>query len=202
MDFSQEDEGGRRGFGQGVDLRFDLDQLERELAELRVLYEQYFSGVLPLAPEKQHQLLKQHFRKLRKAPFKTAALGFKLRSLEQRYSTMFTYWQRVLREKEDGVYSKDVFKANLRDKLEQEEAYAATKQGAADRGVRSLFTSYQEALERAAGKKVAITFDSFKETLSKRAKDLKAQHGVAKLSFRVVVKDGKVSIQAKAKRST
>jgi hypothetical protein len=100
------------------------------------------------------------------------------------------------------VYSKDVFKANLRDKLEQEEAYAATKQGAADKGVRSLFTSYQEALERAAGKKVAITFDSFKETLSKRAKDLKAQHGVAKLSFRVVVKDGKVSIQAKAKRST
>ena len=190
------------GLQQGFDLRLELDKLEGAISDLKVLYEQYFLGILPLPPDKRLQDLKQLIRRLRKAPFKSAALAFRLRTLEQRYSALHTYWQRVLREKEEGTYCKDLFKADLREKIAKEEAHAATAQGAADKGVHALFSRYQEELEKVSGRKVALNFDAFKDSLKKRAKELKQKHGIKKLSFRVVVKNGRVSVTAHGKKES
>ncbi len=181
------------------DLRVDLDRLDVMISDLKVLYEQYFLGVITLPPDKAHNEVKAFIRKLRKAPFKTAASSFRLRSVETRYNTLYTYWQRVLREREEGTYSRDVFKANLRERNALADEKANTSQGAAERSLTSLYDSYREALEKTTGKKQTIDFEAFQKSLVKRAKELKERHGVTRLAFKVVVKDGKVSVQAKAK---
>ncbi len=181
------------------DLRADLDRLDSMISELKVLFEQYFLGIITLPPDKPHNEVKAYIRKLRKSPFKTAATSFRLRSVETRYNTLYTYWQRVLREREEGTYARDVFKANLRERNALADEKSTTSQGAAERNMGSLFDSYREALEKATGKKQAVDFEAFQKSLIKRAKELKERHGVTRLSFKVVVKDGKVSVQAKAK---
>lgn len=167
--------------------------------ELKVQYEQYFTGLLPLPPDKLHGDVKRSIRTLRKAPFKSSALQYRLRGLETRYSTWNTYWQRVLREREEGVYFKDVFKADLRAKIAEEEAHQQTAQGVVERGMRNLFDAYQSALERHQGTKPNIDFNAFCHSLSKRAHDFRSKHADKKLSFKVVVKDGKVTVQARVK---
>ncbi len=182
-----------------VDLRAHLDQLEHDLAELKVRFEQYFAGLVPLAPEKQHAKLKQTIRQLQKAPFKNSALNFRLKSIESRYNTYNTYWQRVLRAKEDGTYSKDVFKAEIREKMIQEEKRSHTAKGASERHMKSLYQSYKDALEKNAGKKLNIDYDAFQKSLVQRVKELRESTGGKKFSFKVVVREGKVSLKAQVK---
>ena len=184
-----------------LDLRVELDKLERAVADLKVLYEQYFAGVLPLAPETQHREVKRRIRLLMKAPFKSSAMNYRLRALETRYNTYNTYWQRVLKEKEDGTYSKDVFKAAMRERVAMEEARSQTAAGQAQRGMQSIFNAYRSALERETGKKHELDYQIFEKNLLQRAKDFKEKSGAAKLSFKVVVKNGKVTVQIKSKQA-
>ncbi len=179
------------------DLRAELDQFEQALQSLKIIYEQYFSGVITMAPEKQHQEVTMLIRKLKKAPFKSSAMNYRLRALEQRYQTYNSYWQRVLREREEGTYAKDVYKANLRGALAEEEARAATRQGKAEKQMRDLFAAYKDAIEKQTGKPQTLDFKKFHQHLVQSAKELKKKTGNKKVSFSVVIQDGKVKLKAK-----
>jgi hypothetical protein len=184
-----------------LDLRAELERLDSMISELKVLYEQYFSGLMPLAPEKPHAEVKAKIRQIRKAPFKSSALNYRLKALEVRYSTLNTYWQRILKQREEGTYSKDIFKANLRERLAVEEAFSNTAEGAAEKGMRNLFDAYRTALNKQGSTHAEIDFGAFRESLLKRARDFKEKHKDKKLTFKVVVKDGKVMVKATAKDS-
>lgn len=180
-----------------LNIRVELDRLEASLADLKVLYEQYFSGIIPREPEVDHKKLKLLIKKLRKAPFKNSALNYRLRVLEHRYSTFNTYWQRVLREREEGTYVRDVFKANLREKRALEDERLATPEGQTEQGVKELFQVYKRTLEKATGKAQELDFNLFRKSIMDRARAFREQHGSKKMSFRVTVKNGKVTVQAK-----
>jgi len=62
-----------------------------------------------------------------------------------------------------------------------------------------LFDAYKTALERHTGQKQNVDYSAFQKALVQRAKDFKAKTGAQKLAFKIVVKDGRVSVQAKAK---
>src|SRR5262245_3607671 len=97
-------------------LDVELEQLEERIETLRVLYEQHFADILPQPPTKLQKEAVFLIRKLLKAPFKNSQTRFKLRQLVTRYQTYRTYWERVLKEREEGTYVRDVFKAELRQK--------------------------------------------------------------------------------------
>ena len=180
-------------------LQLELDRIDKVLDELKVQYEQYFSGVLTLPPDKLHSETERSIKLMMRAPFRNSAVNFRLRMVRYRYNTLATYWQRVIREREEGIYYKDVFKANLHERLALEDAKAETALGLAEKNLMTLFNSYQQALEKYGAKKTKVDFESFQKSLIKRAKDLRAQHTGKKLSFKVVVKNGKVTLQASVK---
>ncbi len=180
-----------------VDLRVELDRLDSLISELKAQYEMFFTGILPLAPDKLQQEVKMLFLKLKKSPFRSSAMNYRLNALESRHQTYTSYWRRVLREREDGVYCKDVFKANLRDKISLEEAHSQTAQGKAEKSLVDLFQTYKRALEESTGKQQNLNFDSFKTGIVNRAKELKTTQGAKKVKFTVIMKDGRVKVQAK-----
>ena len=96
------------------DVIADILKVEADLNDLRILYEQFFTGAIKFAPEKEHQEMQRAFRRLLRAPLRNAELNFRVRSLKYRFNTFETYWKRVLKEKEEGRYHKDVFKARHR----------------------------------------------------------------------------------------
>jgi hypothetical protein len=183
-----------------IDLRGELARLETMLNELKVQYEQHFLGVRQLAPDQLHRDVRLLLRKLVKAPFKTSVINFQLRTIEGRYHTFQSYWTRVNKQREEGTYQRDVFKAELREKAVAEDARAQTNVGAAEKHMRNLFDSYRSALEKTTGKKQEIDFTKFQDSLLTRAKDLKEKMGVKKVRFKVTVKDGKVKVQATGKK--
>lgn len=186
---------------QRLDLRVELAHLETLLADLKVQYEQFFLGILALPPDRLHFEVKQFIKRMRSSPFKSSAMRFQLRAIESRYNTYNTYWQRVLRERENGTYSRDIFKAELRSKIAKEEAFLNSAKGAAEKGFVQLFQSYKSALEQRSGQPIKIDYQNFKQSLLKRSKEFKSQTGAERLAFKVVVKNGKVTVQVKAKDS-
>lgn len=184
---------------QGTPIREALSSLDTALEELKVQYELYFNGISPRAPEKQHNLLRRQIVSTRKLPFKNSEHLFRLRCFEHKYSTYNTYWMRVLREKEAGTYHKDLFKLELKEALEKEEAFKKTDKGKAEGQIENLFKSYTQALTQQFGKKASLDFQTFKQELIKKAKLLKERNPGKKVSFAVGLKDGKVSLNATLK---
>lgn len=177
----------------------ELDQLEAKIAEVRVLYEQYFVDILPLPPDKLNKEVVMLIRQMLKAPFKNSADKFRLRTLVSRYQTYHTYWTRVQKQREEGTYMKDVFKADLREKIVEEAKLDSSLAGAAEKGLRQLYSTYEKALKKTGNNAGNVNFDSFKKAMLKKAKALKAQHGSQKLQYKVIVKGGKVVIKASPK---
>ena len=182
------------------DIDRDLDQLEAKIAELRIQYEQYFVDVLPQPPDQLHAEVVRSIKSLLKAPFKNSATRFRLRTLIQRYQTYNTYWEKVKKQREEGTYFRDIFKAEMREKMTEEDAKYNSSNSTADRGMRQLFDSYQAALNKVGTATNQLNFDTFKKSLIGKAKELKQVHGVNKLSYKIVVKDGKVTVKAEAKK--
>lgn len=191
---------GARSADERMDVRAELDRLEAQLAELKIQYEQYFTGILALPPDKLHNLVKRQMRELLRAPFKNSAMNYRLRTLEGRYHTFHTYWQRVLRQREEGNYSKDVFKASMRERAALEEAKSETKVGAAERKMETLYNTYRNTLEKQTGKTHNIDYETFEQSLLQRADDFKRNNKGERLTFKVVVEDGKVSVRIAAKK--
>ena len=87
--------------------------LEYELEELKVKYEMYFLGVEKREPNKWREELKKKVLRIKEAFTRNAALRFRLQSLHARVLSYERMWLRSVREKEEGTYHRDVFKAKL-----------------------------------------------------------------------------------------
>lgn len=181
-----------------ADTRVLILELEGKIEELRIQYEQFFSGSIKIPPDTLNKLVQRELRELQKSPMKNSALNFKARAVRTRYQTLATYWQRVFQARDTGTYIKDVYKANLRETIEQEGKRLETRAGKAEKALRELFQSYQSALENVSGKAQRLDFNDFQQSLIRRTRELKQKTGGKKVSFKVVVKDGKVVLQAVA----
>ena len=135
-------------------------------------------------------------RDLLHAPFKNSQSRFRMRTLIQRYQTYATYWERVNKQREEGTYVKDKFKADMREKLSEDARREASAAGKADKGLRQLFSSYEDALRKTGQKTDSLNFNAFKRSLLEQARHLKETKGVKKLHYKIVSKDGKVTVKA------
>lgn len=186
---------------QKRELDIELDIFEKDIAGLKVAYEQYFSGFLPQPPDKAHQEVKFAIKRLLRAPFKNSASKFRLQTLMNRYHTYATHWERILKQKEQGVYCRDTFKAAMKEKFINEDIRKKSKLGKAEAGIKQLFDCYVEALKSQGNKDTTVSFESFKTNIAKKTEELKKLHGDKKISLKIATKDGRVVIQAGVKET-
>jgi hypothetical protein len=88
-----------------------LTQLEQNIERLRVRYEQYFMGVDRLPPEQLRKDVVRQVFQLEQTFIRNTAQKFRLQSLVQRFNTYKTYWNRIMRQIEEGTFKRDVNRA-------------------------------------------------------------------------------------------
>ncbi|MGB8933309.1 MAG: hypothetical protein WCC48_18850, partial [Anaeromyxobacteraceae bacterium] len=104
--------------------------LEYELEELKVKYEMYFLGVEKREPNKTRDELKKKVLRIKEAFTRNAALRFRLQSLHARFLSYERMWLRSVREKEEGTYHRDVFKAKMHEEVRARRAREELEQRA------------------------------------------------------------------------
>ena len=94
---------------ESIDAR--LDEMERKLDRLRVLYENFFMGVDRVPPNVPRRELNRLFVETQQVPIPRSTMRFRFQTLLQRWVLLTTYWNRTMREIEAGTYRRDVTKA-------------------------------------------------------------------------------------------
>lgn len=179
-------------------INFQLDYFEKKLLELKILYEQYFCELLPLQPEIEHQEMKNLVRVLLRTPFKNSQANFRLKNLILRFQTLQTYWERVLKQREEGTYKGDKFRTNLRKQIKEENLLKKkTQSDNEERMLKELYNSYKKALKENGLTNSEIDYSSFKSSLKKKSDLLIKEKNASSINFRVAVEKGKVSIKAR-----
>jgi hypothetical protein len=91
-----------------------IEELEIRVERLRAAYDQYFMGIERLEPLVMRKDVDRRLWMLRREQIRNTRLRFKLESTIQRYNTYQQYWQRIVREIENGTYQRDLGRAAQR----------------------------------------------------------------------------------------
>jgi hypothetical protein len=93
------------------DLAVVLNELANRMERLKQLYEQYFMGLERLEPMVARKDVTRTMLTLQQTYIRNTGLRFKFNTMLQRWNIYVTYWNRTLREIENGTYVRHIQKA-------------------------------------------------------------------------------------------
>jgi len=184
----------------------DISFLEQKLIQLKTDYEQYFLGYQKLAPEKLRLEVEKLIRLLTGQRITNTGLNFRLNTAVGKFNSYKTYWDRTLREIEEGRYSRDRFKAKLHESMRQ--PLQAAKQPTAappvngasseeDR-IKRVYDEYVKA--RQSTNEALPKFETVADLIKKQAPAIKEKYQASSVDFKVVIEDGKAKLKAVPKK--
>ena len=96
-------------------------ELELKIERLKVLYEQYFMGIEKMEPQVARKEVTRTMLTLQQQYIRNTAMRFKFNTMLQKWQLYITYWNRVLREIENGTYVRHLQKAKRKAEKEGRE---------------------------------------------------------------------------------
>lgn len=174
----------------------DLLIFEARLKELITSYEQYFIGLEKREPTKLLEEVEKLARRYATTPITNTMYKHRYNNLVARFNSYRQHWNRILREIEEGRYSRDRFRAKLHEK-EQSQGPAAPKPQRSDqeREIERIYAELQEA-SRSCHLTPVMSREQLAATLEKQRPILAQKLGTNDIQFRVVVENGKPKIKA------
>ena len=83
-----------------------LNQVEKELKDLEIAYEQYFLGIEKRSPEQQRSKFTVRMRKLVTLHIPQTALRYRVNGIASRFNSYCGYWDRIQRLIDEGKYER------------------------------------------------------------------------------------------------
>lgn len=195
----------------------ELADLATRIEKLRIHYQGYFLGLEKVPPLFERDQLERAIRLSPLHEARRAVYKFRFQSLCQRFRTLAVYWDRVMRDLEEGKVT--------RESMRREAGYAPmapaaggegpaleapTEVGNSDAGpgtpggessspdpVVGLWRDYLSARSALGLPTEGITESAFRAGLEKARQAQRERLGVPDVRFSVVVKDGKVVLLAR-----
>ena len=188
----------------------DLGQIERDIRQLKIEYDQYFGGGRKRPPSEIEwridQMMKRYAERGGELKF---AQRFRFNNLSQTYAKYKDIFRKKLQQKEEGKVQRHfgaAAKAIEAERTLKQEAEA----GAAFRitcsepdrekdKVDQLYHAFLEAKQKAGENTGKLTQASFNEFVRKKTKDLRKQKDCREVEYVVEVVEGQVKLKALVK---
>lgn len=81
-----------------------LNEIQLEMKELEIRYEQYFAGVEKREPQRTRTDLARRIRQFTNRPIFQTDIKFRYQGLASRFYSYIQYWDRILRLMDEGKY--------------------------------------------------------------------------------------------------
>ena len=181
----------------------DIDRaisvLEAELKRLEAEYNMYFAGRLPRPPWETRGRVDAMVKRLDREHIANYGARFRFSTVQSRYSSLVDLWERAMRSREGGRRGPFV-QARTAPAAEQAPAERVLQvttvsdpQRDADK-LRTLYDSLSEA-RRGLGQPV-VGYQEFAALVERQVTRMREQGG-GDVTFRLAMKDGKVSFTAR-----
>lgn len=182
----------------------DITALEKKLLQLKTDYEQYFLGYQKIAPEKLRMEVDKLVRLLTGQTITNTGLKFRLNTVTAKFSSYRTYWDRTIREIEEGRYVRDKLKMKLHEAERQPPSPAqspAKPPQAAPSEEDHIKRVYDEYVKARQNTKEPIPkFEAVADLIKKQTPLIKEKYNASAVDFKVVIEDGKAKLKAVPKK--
>ncbi len=185
------------------DVARELTALDAELKRLEAEYNMFFAGRLPRPPWETRSRVEAAVTRLDRMHISNTGERFRFSTIQSRYAAFVDLWDRGLRAREEGrpgPFARTAPKApDKTDALRPDNRILRVTTFSdplrEQEKLRDLYDSLAEA-RRELGQN-AIPFHKFADLIKTQVGSLK-QKGGSEVAFRVAMKDGKVSLTARA----
>ena len=175
-----------------------LDRVEEWIRRLKIDFDRFFIGALPTPPETIRYKAFAEVRRLRTEHHKSAAVRFRLNSLEAKLNSLNELFNRRLREMEMGLRKRQ--RATEEQAPPDLDPYAGivVRTEPDQRGVEALYSE----LYGQEGRKAKTDLESFRGFLLSQAESIRTKTGCKDVVFRVTSRKGKLHLKAKPREET
>jgi hypothetical protein len=205
----------------------DLNQLDKDIRQLKIEYEMYFGGGRKRPPADTQWRLEQMIKRYsERGADMNFSQRFRFNNLAQTYAKYQEIWRKRLKQKEEGTVqrhfgaaAKAIEAQREKEKAAAPPALAASESGQSRRPagppslyatacsdpdrepekVQQLYNALLEAKTKAGEKTEALTFENFQEFVRIKTQQLKKQKGVEQVEYAITVEDGQVKLKARTK---
>jgi hypothetical protein len=181
----------------------ELDRLEVELKKLESEYNMFFAGRLPRPPWETRSRVEALVKQFDRGFSGNYADRFRFSSLQSRFTTFIDLWDRGLRAKEEGRPGPFARPGPAREQEKQDRQERVLHVASIQNPLKEmdklhdLYNAVADA-RRELGEP-AVPFHKFADLVRAQVNKLKSAGGET-VSFRVGLKDGKVTFTARASR--
>jgi len=205
--------------GTDKELEEELTEISGRIERLRVQYQQYFLGMEKIPPVVQREQLERRIRHSPLRDIRKSAIKFRFQTTIQRLRTLEVYWDRVVREIENGRYVRGIFRDGAargvkrpgddskktgdkakpsRSRQQAEKGERVVKPGVVkEESIDSLYRQYIDARETVGMPTEGVTLESFRVSLDRQREVHMKRLGVKRVVFSVKIKDDKVVLEAR-----
>jgi len=185
-----------------MDFSSKIIDLEGDLRTLITRWDRFFGGDLRMPPIREKEILGRRLRKLTEnSAGAQSGDRFRLSQLQHRFMSYSMNWERLLREREEGVRR---FVPGGRSEAVASVSGAgpattnAVSSASVDKvDVEDLFDNWC-AVKMKIGQEIKIGRQAFEDQIDRQRKEIEAKMG-SKVTFEVSVADGKVKLTARRK---
>jgi hypothetical protein len=193
----------------------DLAQLERDIRQLKIEYEQYFGGGKARPPTdiewRIDTLLKRYSDRGGEMNY---GQRFRYGNLTQMYSKFREMFRKRMKQKEEGTVqrhfgaaAREIEAERARARAEAEKAHAVRLPFAVSWGdpdyekkkVEQLFAAFREAKSRAGEDTEPLTLEAFQKFVRQKTLELKKQKDVHEVEYVVSLEDNHARLKARVK---
>ena len=191
-----------RGRGQRDEVDDELDELDQNLKQLRVAWDQHFIGILKRPPEMLQGRVQKIIVKYANETLRRTHQKFRFNQLNAKFQIFRQQWGRTMRQIEEGTYKGHLFKAKLHERArglsdETPNPFMRTPDAPKASGpMDKLFAAFVAARKRAGDSGPAPDREKLSEIVKKQTAALKAKHPGAKVKFRVAIEGKKAKLVA------
>jgi hypothetical protein len=184
-----------------TDVQRDLQQLESELRRLEAEYNMFFAGRLPSPPWETRSRVEAVVKRFDRGYIANYGDRFRFTTIQSRFATLVELWDRELRARDEGGRRGSIGRGRSRDPearhVDDRIVHVASFSDPSGDGqkLRELYNSLAQA-RREVGDD-PVPFQRFADLVKSHVTRMKAE-GSGEVAFRVAVKDGKVSLTARA----
>ncbi|MBI1750714.1 MAG: hypothetical protein HY234_08545 [Acidobacteria bacterium] len=205
----------------------DLNQLEKDIRQLKIEYDMYFGGGRQRPPQdtqwRAEQMIKRYSERGADMNF---SQRFRFNNLSQNFAKNMEVWRKKMKQKEEGFVQRHFGAAAKAIEAQREKEQAAAPPAAApataaearrpagppslyevacsdpDREpekVQQLYQALLAAKKKAGEKTDALTLDNFQDFVRLKTEQLKKQAGAKQVEYAVTMEDGQVKLKARTK---
>jgi len=187
---------------QNTDVERDLLKLESGLKNLEAQYNMFFSGRLPKPPWETRSAVEALVKRYDRGFIQNYADRFRFQTLQSRWATLIELWDKGLRAREEGRPGPFAQPQSKKDESKRPENRILHVSAFSDvmreqDKLQDLYESLAEARHECGLD--PVPYHKFADLVKTQVRKLN-EDGDAEVAFRVAIKDGKVSLTARAMR--